>query len=177
MGRDTAKYLLMILCLMLVQILICNRIMLFSVAVPIIFFYPILRLPMSLSVKWVLTIAFLMGFVVDIFSDTPGVNTISCTVLAVVRRPVFHSYTGNDEALAGVSPCIGVLGFWTLFKYLIVCTPIYCVLTIGHGGQFISIIHTVAGYRCPHGQQEQDFPLITGNLAHPAYHFGYTLNG
>ena len=131
MGRDTAKYLLMILCLMLVQILICNRIMLFSVAVPIIFFYPILRLPMSLSVKWVLTIAFLMGFVVDIFSDTPGVNTISCTVLAVVRRPVFHSYTGNDEELAGVSPCIGVLGFWTLFKYLIVCTPIYCVLAIG----------------------------------------------
>lgn len=131
MGRDTAKYIMMIVSMILVQVLVCNHIMLFSLAVPIIFFYPILRLPMSMSVKAVMTVAFFIGLIMDIFSDTPGVNTISCTVLAVVRRPVFHSFTGNDEALAGVSPCIATLGFWTLFKYLLICTPIYCLLSIG----------------------------------------------
>lgn len=144
MGHDTIKYLIMTVCLILVQVLICNHIMLFMLAVPIVFFYPILRLPMSMSVKGVMTIAFIIGFIVDIFSDTPGVNTISCTVLSVVRRPVFHSFTGNDEALAGVSPCISTLGLWTTFKYLLVCTPIYCAVAIGlEYFTFVSLYRTL----------------------------------
>lgn len=145
MGRDTAKYIMMIASMILVQVLVCNHIMLFSLAVPIIFFYPILRLPMSMSVKAVMTVAFFIGLIMDIFSDTPGVNTISCTVLAVVRRPVFHSFTGNDEALSGVSPCIATLGFWTLLKYLLICTPIYCLLSIGlEYFTFVSLQRTLA---------------------------------
>ncbi|MCM1319143.1 MAG: hypothetical protein NC217_02030 [Muribaculaceae bacterium] len=131
MVRSVITYILLIICLLLVQVLICNHIMLFTVAVPIIFFYPILRLPMSMSIKWVLTIAFLIGLIMDIFSDTPGVNTISCCILAVLRKPVFHLYTGNDEALQGVSPMIVTTGLWTYAKYLLLLTPAYCCIAIG----------------------------------------------
>lgn len=86
---------------------------------------------MSMSVKWVLTIAFILGLIVDIFSDTPGVNAISCCVLAVLRKPVFRLYIGNDEALQGVSPSIGTLGFRIYAKYLLLLTPLYCCLSIG----------------------------------------------
>lgn len=130
MGRDTASYIMLVISMLLVQVLICNHIMLFSVAVPIIFFYPILRLPGSMSVKAVMTVAFLLGLTVDIFSDTPGVNTLSCTVLAVMRRPVLHSFTGNDDTLSSVSPCIATLGFWTCFKYLLICVSSYCLMSV-----------------------------------------------
>ena len=131
MGRSVLTYILLIICLILTQVLICNHIMLFSVAIPLIFFYPILRLPMSMPVKGVLTIAFILGFIVDIFSDTPGVNAISCCLLAVLRKPVFHLYVGNDEALQGVSPGIATLGFRIYAKYLLLLTPIYCCPAIG----------------------------------------------
>lgn len=130
MGRDITTYLLLFLVLMLAQVLICNHIMLFGLAIPIIFIYPLLRLPMSMSVKVVLTISFLTGLAVDIFSDTPGVNVISCCILAVLRRPVFHLYVGNDEALQGVSPTIANLGFRTYFKYLFLLVPAYCLPAI-----------------------------------------------
>lgn len=131
MGRNVVTYIIIIIVLVLVQVLICNRIMLFGFAVPVIFFYPILHLSMGTSVKGVLTLAFLLGLAVDIFSDTPGVNALSCTVLAVLRRPIYHSFTGNDEALATLSPSMSSLGFWTFFKYLLVCTVTYMALAIG----------------------------------------------
>lgn len=78
--------------------------------------------------KWVLTISFLMGFIIDVFSDTPGVNALSCTVLAMLRRPVFKLYTGGDEAFDEVLPCISSLGPAMYAKYMISCTLLYCLL-------------------------------------------------
>lgn len=130
MVRVLTTYILLILCLLLTQVLICNHIMLFGLAAPLIFFFPLLRMPMSMSVKSVLTIAFLLGLVVDIFSDTPGINTISCCVLAVLRKPVFHLFAGNDEALSGVAPSISSLGFFSYLKYLLLLVPAYCLISI-----------------------------------------------
>lgn len=130
MGHNIPQYVILFICLVLVQILICNHIMLFGVAIPILFFYFILRLPMGMPVKGVLTLAFLMGLIVDIFSDTPGVNTISCTILAAARRPIYHTIIGNDETLAVAVPCISTLGVWIYFKYLFTCVLLYCVLAV-----------------------------------------------
>lgn len=145
MGKIILTYILIIVSLVLVQVLVCNHIMLFGIAIPIVFFYPLLRLPMSMSAKWVLTIAFILGFIVDIFSDTPGVNTISCTVLAALRKPVLHLFIGNDDTLAGVSPAISTLGFWTYFKYALLLTPAYCLLAVGlEYFTFVSIQRTLS---------------------------------
>lgn len=86
---------------------------------------------MSMSVKGVLTIAFLLGLAVDICSDTPGVNTISCCIVSVLRRPVYQLFTGKDENLAGVSPTISTIGLWTFFKYALLLVLMYCICTIG----------------------------------------------
>lgn len=130
MGRSVGTYIILFISLVLVQILLCNHIMLFGVAAPIIFFYFLLRLPMGMNVKWVLVLGFLMGLIVDIFSDTPGVNTISCTILAVARKPIYRSFIGNDEALATAVPSIATLGISVAFKYLLSCTLLYCVLCV-----------------------------------------------
>ena len=74
MSKSVISYFVIFLVLLLIQVLICNNIMLFGVATPVIFIFIILRLPMDTPVKIVMTVAFLSGLLVDIFSDTPGVN-------------------------------------------------------------------------------------------------------
>ena len=68
---------------------VCNRICLFNIAVPFVFIYFILRLPLSLSVNWVMTLSFLIGLVVDIFSNTYGMYAMSSTIIGGLRKPIF----------------------------------------------------------------------------------------
>lgn len=128
MSRELIYYAILFVAMLLLQALICNHIVLFNVAVPIIFIYFIIRLPMSLSTNWVLTLSFLMGFCVDIFSDTPGMNALACTIFAIARRKIFTLYNSRDEHHAEIVPSISTLGFATYCKYLLTTTLCYCTL-------------------------------------------------
>lgn len=113
--------------LILLQVLVCNHIMLFHVAMVFLFIYVILRLPMRLSTGWLLTWAFMAGFIVDIFSDTPGVNSLACTVLAMLKRPVLYAYVPRDDRTKDIEPSLTTLGFAVYSKYLLTMSAIYCL--------------------------------------------------
>ena len=70
-----------------------------DVAVPFVFIYVLVRLPLNLSVNWVLTIGFLTGLSVDIFANTQGMNALACTILAMSRRNVLHLYFPREDEL------------------------------------------------------------------------------
>lgn len=128
MDRGTIYNLILLVCLILVQILICNHIHIFNVAIPFVFIYVILRLPMTLSTNWLLTWAFMSGFIVDLFSDTPGVNSFSCILLATVKRPVLYAYIPKDDRTKDIQPSLANLGFADYAKYLLTMSVIYCFL-------------------------------------------------
>lgn len=119
---------LILACLILVQVLVCNQIVLFNVAMAFIFIYVIIRLPMDLSPNWLLTWAFLSGLLVDIFSDTPGVNSLACTLLAMLKRPMLFAYVPKDDRTKNISPSLATLGFSVYGKYLFSMTLVYCLL-------------------------------------------------
>ena len=58
------------------QAVIFNHLALFNVALPIVFIYIVIMLPVTLGTNWSTTIGFLAGLAVDIFCDTAGVNTL-----------------------------------------------------------------------------------------------------
>lgn len=128
MSKTVLQYIALFIVLLLVQVLICSHVVLFQVAVPFVFFYFIVRLPLSMSLNWQYTLAFLLGFLVDIFSDTPGVNALSCVLLTAVRKPVFYAYVQRDDKVKDIIPTIGKLGPWTYIKYLLTLCVIYCLL-------------------------------------------------
>lgn len=129
MTKESLNNFVILVCLLLVQILICNHIMLFNIAMAFIFIYVIIKLPMNLSTNWLLTWAFLSGFIVDIFSDTPGVNALACTLLAILKRPVLYAYVPRDDRTKNISPSLSTLGFSIYGKYLLTMSAIYCFLT------------------------------------------------
>lgn len=112
----------------LLQVLIFNQIHLFGVAVPLVFIYIIFKFQVSLSTVWVLTLSFLLGLVVDIFSNTPGMNSLACTVLAFMRRPILSLYLPHGYDYANEVPSIRTFGMWLYVRYALTLSFLYCVV-------------------------------------------------
>lgn len=117
--------------LILIQVLICNHIMLFNVAVPFLFIYFIVRYPIGASRNLEFTLSFLLGFLVDLFSDTPGLNALSCTLLSGLRPTIFYAYVPRDDKTKYITPCISTIGWQNYLKYVITLSLIFCLVEFG----------------------------------------------
>ena len=128
MSKTYLSLLLTFLVLIPAQALFFNHLVLFNVAVPLVFVYMVITLPVTMSVNVAMSVGFLTGLCVDILSDTPGVNTIACTLLAFVRRPVFHLYMASDNDLAEQRPSPRTMGAAAYMKYALTMCVLYCLL-------------------------------------------------
>lgn len=129
MDKTLVSNFALLLLLITVQVLICNNVMLFNVAMAFVFIYIIIRLPIDLSTSWLMTWGFFSGLIVDIFSDTPGVNSLACTLLAMLKRPMLYAYVPRDDRTKDIIPSLSSLGFSVYGKYLFSMSTIYCLLT------------------------------------------------
>ena len=58
--------------------------------VPILYFLFILWLPFNISKTQLLLLGFLFGFVLDIFTKSPGLHASACTLIAYIRPFIIH---------------------------------------------------------------------------------------
>lgn len=128
MAKEILKYLLLFVVLVVTQVLVFNHLCLFNVAVPLVFIYFIIKLPVNLSANWAMTVSFLLGLMVDIFSNTQGMNALACTILAAVRLPILRLYFPREDDMSNPEPSLRTLGPGVYMKYLITVTAMYCAL-------------------------------------------------
>lgn len=128
MPKTILHYTLLLVIMVLSQAIVFNHLCLFGVAVPLVFIYFILSLPADLKVNYVVSLAFITGLIVDIFSDTPGMNALCCTILGLVRHPVLGLYIQRDEDMAERAPSISTLGIAVYIKFVLTMTLIYCTM-------------------------------------------------
>lgn len=128
MGPKLFGNIVLMIVLVLAQVLVCNHVMLFGVAMTFVFIYIVVSMPMKLNTDWLLTWAFVSGLLVDVFVDTPGVNALSCTLLAMMKRPVLYAYIPRDDHTKNVVPSLSTLGFAVYAKYLLSMSALYCVM-------------------------------------------------
>lgn len=127
MAKTVLQLILLAIIMVLVQVF-CSKLLLFNVAMPIVFIYVLMRLPINMSTNWVLTLSFLLGLVIDIFNNTQGMNALSCTIMGALRRPVFNAFQSREDDMSNPLPSIHSLGFETYAKYAVTLTVIYCFL-------------------------------------------------
>ncbi|MCF0181462.1 MAG: rod shape-determining protein MreD [Muribaculaceae bacterium] len=127
MSKTVIQFVVLFIVLTLLQV-VCNKIILFGVATPIIFIYLLLRLPVNLSKMWMFSIAFFTGLVIDIFGNTPGMNSLSCTIASALRAPVYNLFVSHDGDDASALPSIATLGMGNYLKYMATMVIIYCAL-------------------------------------------------
>lgn len=128
MDNNFIRNLTVMVLLVIAQALIFNHIMLFNVSMSFVFIYVIISLPMNLKTDRLLTWAFLGGLAVDIFSDTPGLNSLACTLLAIMKRPVLYAYIPRDDHTKSIVPSLRNLGFSVYAKYLVTMSTLYCAM-------------------------------------------------
>ena len=128
MTKTIIQFAILTVVLILAQAMVFNNICLFNVAVPFVFIYVLVRLPLNLSVNWVLTIGFLTGLSVDIFANTQGMNALACTILAMSRRNVLHLYFPREDELTDPEPSAKSLGLDVYMKYLFTLVLLYCAV-------------------------------------------------
>lgn len=128
MTKFVIKYIILFVLLILLQAIVFNHLVLFNVAVPLVFIYLIIMLPITIGTNVSTLLGFLAGFALDVFCDTPGVNALCCTILAFIRKPVFHLYVSMDDDLAGRSPSSRTMGAAAFMKFMLTMTAIYCLM-------------------------------------------------
>lgn len=128
MNKTIIQFSALFIVLVLLQAMVFNNICLFNVAVPFVFIYFIVYLPVTLSVNWVLTLSFLAGLCVDIFANTQGMNALACTVIAMSRRSVLHRFFPREDELSIPEPSIRSLGQEVYMKYLFTMVLLYCTM-------------------------------------------------
>ncbi len=127
MNKSTFNFAILFVVLVLAQAVVFNNLILFNTAIAMVFIYMIVILPLTVGTNTSLTIGFLLGLCVDIFSDTPGLNALSCTILSFVRRPVYHLYMPREEEIAVQRPGLKSMGWSAFVKYSLTMSLIYCV--------------------------------------------------
>lgn len=126
--KNTLFHFLILFVALLVAQVICSKIILFNVAMPVIYIYLILRLPLNYSLNWTLTIAFLFGLFVDMFNNTQGMNALACVMMTIVRRPVFDLFILRDDEDNDPIPSMDSLGITGYLKYMATLVAIYCAV-------------------------------------------------
>lgn len=103
-------------CLAFVQVLFLNKICLLGWATPFVYVYLILTLDKDIDRNALMVIAFLMGFTIDIFSNTPGVNAGALVLVAFLRPGLLQLFSPRGE-YENFEPGIYTLGMWAFVRY------------------------------------------------------------
>lgn len=102
--------------LVLVQILLLNKIYLFGLATPFVYVYFILVMDKEMDKNKLMLLAFVLGLVVDVFCNTPGVNAGASVLLAFSRERLLRLFMPREE-FENFEPSIRSMGIWPFLRY------------------------------------------------------------
>lgn len=127
MTADLLKRVLWFFLFVLAQVLVLGRIHLFYVATPLFYVYFVALFPRNYP-KWaVLVWSFLLGVVVDCFSNTPGLSSFSLTLIAVIQPYLLEAFVPRESA-ENLEPSVKALGVPKFSTYIFLLVFIYCVV-------------------------------------------------
>ena len=124
--------------LALLQVLILNNVHIAGYATPFLYVYLILKFESGISHNVLMLWAFALGLVVDVFSDTPGLN-VSSTVLLAFVRPFYLRLFLSRDVLESIVPSVRTMWTSSFLKYLFACllTHHFMLLVL----EFFSFVH------------------------------------
>lgn len=123
------RYVLLFVLLVLLQVIVLNSISFFSFAIPLIYIYFVLKLPASMSQNMTLILGFILGFSVDIFCNTPGINAAATTLVAFLRKPIMSVFFVAED-YADDEPSISSVGMAPFMKYAFTLVLIHMIALV-----------------------------------------------
>ncbi len=117
MQRLNLKYLFIFVMLVILQVFIFNNVYLGGYLNPQVYVFFILVLPVFLTGYVLLLAAFVLGMVMDVFSDSLAIHAFACVIMAFFRPAVIRLFAGNLEQETTESPSFKSFGAFSLMMY------------------------------------------------------------
>jgi rod shape-determining protein MreD len=115
MLNDIIKLFVRFIVLVLLQIVVLNNVQLNGYINPYLYVLFILMLPVKIPRLLLLFIAFMTGFVIDIFSNTMGMHSGACVFMAFCRPGVLRLIAPREGYEAEAVPSVKEMSFnWFL---------------------------------------------------------------
>jgi len=119
------KNIIRFIILVLLQVTIFNNIQLNGFINPYLYVLFILLLPFETPPWLLLFLSFLMGFSVDVFSNTIGMHASACVFMGFLRPFILNYISVRDNYESNIEQGIYIYGFSWFFKYAL-------ILILGH---------------------------------------------
>ena len=129
--------------LVLMQVFVLDNIQFLGFINPMVYLLFILSLPIRLP-RWAqLLLAFTIGIVIDIFSNTMGIHTFAAVFAAFVRQPVINLFVDSDE-IARPEPTFSSFGVSAYIKYVAVIVILHhTALFLIEAFAFSNLVHLI----------------------------------
>ena len=124
MIRGPIKYVIMFISLVLIQVLVLNQVQFSGFVNPYIYILFVMLLPLNAPLYAVLILGFLMGFTIDIFSNSLGIHSAAITLIAFVRSGVISAISNREEDRSDY-PGLKQNGFLWFLYYTIIMVFIH----------------------------------------------------
>jgi rod shape-determining protein MreD len=127
MKIELINRLVMFVALFVAQVLILNHVHLLGVGTPLLYVYFAITFRRNFP-KWlVLVSCFLLGLLIDVFSNTPGLAASTMTLVALAQTYLIELVAPRDSAedLEASAKVLGLTKFVTLSALL---TLLYCLV-------------------------------------------------
>lgn len=118
--------------LLALQVIILNRILVFTFVSPVIYVLILLLLPFNISRSFLMVLGFLLGISLDIFSHTLGLHAAACLMVAYLRPFVMNilSPQGGFEP-SSKTPSAATMGWAPFFTYCAILIFIHHTIYYG----------------------------------------------
>ncbi len=104
--NNTAKNIIRFVVLVLLQVAVFNNIQLSGFLNPYVYILFILLLPFETPSWLLLILSFLIGFCIDIFSNTIGLHASACVFMGYMRPFVLNLISVRDNYESDISKCL-----------------------------------------------------------------------
>ncbi|MGQ8338437.1 rod shape-determining protein MreD [Sunxiuqinia sp. A32] len=115
----------MFIILVVIQVILLNNIQFSGYVNPYMYVLFILLLPFETPRYLILILGFLLGLVIDVFSNTPGIHASATTFLAFLRPQVISLISSRDSIEVDSSPRVKSMGMRWFWRYAL-------ILVFGH---------------------------------------------
>jgi rod shape-determining protein MreD len=96
--KDNILLILQFIILVLVQVLLFNQIHIYGVGCIFLYVLFVINYPFERKKIYLVVWGFLLGFIIDIFSQSYGIHAFATTLIAYLRPFIIKLYAGSDDS-------------------------------------------------------------------------------
>ena len=118
--RAYSRIFLSYLFLVLIQVMVFNNINIGTLGItPLFYILFVLMMPFEVPIWLQLVLAFVLGWTVDVFCDTPGLHSAATVLMSYARIKVLDMIAPRDGYESGAHPYLMEMGFSWFLRYSI----------------------------------------------------------